>query len=344
MFVNPFTFAAADVGVIAAGFVTMSGTTATLNKQKNVASVTRTGLGLYTVNFNGGFADANYGVLGFARKASGAADMMALASPVQGGTYSTSAVQLIVTDGAGTAIDPLYWGFVVFDPAALSNANYQAAAMWTQTGVTVTLQKQKNMATVSYQADGEHKCTYTSALADADYSSFRGGRFATQPSIPRMSPDRYTGGSFHYTAALQDIRCCDNNGSTFNLDKGAVLAKHASGTVPGQLAAVRVTLSGGVATIVSQDNVASVVQQTTGVYRVTFTTALADAQYLVFCGGKAPASGVSSSDQIAGPNCNTTSSRGNFSTTSVDIAMGDQAGSLREGEWLDVWVVDPSLL
>jgi hypothetical protein len=351
MMVNPYAVVAAgggggggDPGILAAGFVTMSGTTPTLNRQKNVSSsITRNSAGDYTVSFSSALAHANYFVLGFARAVDGASDGFMVVTAKAGGAYSTASVQIAVEAAPATLTDPLYWGFLIVDAALLADADYLAAAMWTISGGVVTLEKQLNMASVARAAAGRYTANYASALADANYSSFRAARFAaTNLGNPRLSTDRSIGGGDNsYTSALQDFRAWTSSATFGEVDKGGVLAKYASGEVPGQVAAVRFDGSGN---IISQHNVSSVVNQGSSVWRVTFTTPLPHAENLVLCTAKDIDQASGSSADWAGPNPNTTSSRGNFSTTSVDVFVATVGGTADTSfANADVWVIDPSL-
>ena len=69
----------------------------------NVASVTYTGTGNYTVNFSPALSDANYGIAGSAVRAG--ATQVGLVGPRDGGTYTSSACQINVNDDGGTSIN-----------------------------------------------------------------------------------------------------------------------------------------------------------------------------------------------------------------------------------------------
>lgn len=348
MLVNPYLGPQAgptgDPGILAAGFVTMSGSTPTINKHKNISGTpTRNGAGDFTVDFASALPHANYFVLAFARAVDGASDGFMVATAKAGGTYSTSSVQITIETANATRTDPLYWGFLIVDADLLADTDYSTAAMWTISGGVVTLEKQRNMASIGRTAAGRYTANYTSALADANYSAFRAARFvATNAGNPRLATDRSIGGGDNsYTSALQDFRAWTSSATFGEVDKGGVLVKYASGQVPGQLAAVRFDSSG---TIISQHNVTSVANQGSSVWRVTFTTPLADAQNLVLCTAKDIDQASGSSADWVGPNPNTTSTRGEFTTTSVDVFVATIGGTADTTfTSVDVWVIDPSL-
>ncbi len=80
---------------IAKAWVNYNGVSQTINGSFNVGSVTRNSTGNYTINFTTAMANANYSVAGTAvRNASDS--NMELRMPL-GGTYTTSAVQVIST-------------------------------------------------------------------------------------------------------------------------------------------------------------------------------------------------------------------------------------------------------
>jgi hypothetical protein len=58
----------------------------------------------------------------------------------------------------------------------------------------------------------------------------------------------------------------------------------------GIVAAVMFTVSGGTPTIVGQKNVTSITRLGTGIYRVTFASALANANYGLIASGRFPSS------------------------------------------------------
>lgn len=68
----------------------------------NVASVTRNGAGLYTINFTTAMPDANYSVLGFSSNNDDNANESYVVSRQNSGTYTTTACQITNTENTTT--------------------------------------------------------------------------------------------------------------------------------------------------------------------------------------------------------------------------------------------------
>lgn len=110
----------------------------------------------------------------------------------------------------------------------------------------------------------------------------------------------------------------------------------------GILAAVYWTVSGTTVTVVGQKNVASVVRNATGRYRVTFTSALADTNYGLIVNGRR-ISNTSNTVSRPGPSRNSTSGWNTYATTTLDIDVSTQGGSgAEDAPEIGLIVFDPS--
>lgn len=344
-----------DSGIVAAVFFTVSGGVATIVGQKNVASITRHAAGHYRINFNSALSDGNYGVLAQGRFADSSTDTPVLVQPNRNSSsgrnlYSTSSVDLLcISSGAVSGVEVVSCCVVIFDPQSVS-ADYLAAASWTVSGTTPSLQRQKNMGSISRHSAGVYRVNFSSALADADYSEFGTTRYGdfTDDAIAVWGQNRNTGipSNLHSTASL-DL-CTGRLGwtttvSNFDTARGSVLISKSNVAPRGTLARARFSVSGGVATLVSSWNVASVTYQATGCYRVNFTTPLIDADYGVICSGKF-ANFTDDNAPIIGPNRNSSASRNVYSANAVDIAARSTNGGNFDPDFVNVWVLKPWLM
>lgn len=348
------TQGSANAGILAAVYATISGGVVTIVAQKNVASITRHAAGNYRVNYTSALADNNYGLMANGRFADSTADNPTLIQPNRNSTggvnvFSTSGVDLQCTGaGSATPVEPAQFCCVVFDPDSVGS-DYLAAASWTVSGTTVTMQQQTNVSGVSRQATGVYRATFNSALSDADYSEFGYSRYAdfTNDSVPLFGQNRNTTGprDLHSTAALDLCvgRLNTNTSGMFDTGRGAVLVRNSDVAPRGTLAAARFTVSGGVCSLVKSWNVASVTYQTTGCYRLNFTTPLSDTDYAAICSGKW--NGFTNDDTpIIGINRNSSASRNVKSTSAVDVVAVNYASSLFDPDVVNIWVLKPALM
>jgi hypothetical protein len=85
-------------------WVSFNGTgTVAIRSSQNVSSITDNGVGKYTVNFTVQMEDANYALVSTAEGSSGSGPL--ICGPLQGGTYSTSAVAVHAMSHSGTDAD-----------------------------------------------------------------------------------------------------------------------------------------------------------------------------------------------------------------------------------------------
>lgn len=348
------TQGSANAGILAAVYFTVSGTTVTVVGQKNVATVTRNATGRYRVAFSSALANNNYGMLSSGRYVDGSTDRCALVAPDRDSTsgwntYTTAQVDIdFTTVDSATRTDPLSCCLVFFDPSAVGS-DYLAAVSWTMSGTTPTLQRQTNVASIPRVSAGVHTANFSSALASSDYSMFGSSRYPTftnQAAALFGFNRNSTGPANRKTTALADLCCGKLQSATgnFDIDRGGMLIRNSDVAPRGTLAAVRFSVSGGVATIIRQWNVASVTCNATGCYRIAYTTPLVDADYGAICNGQwSPAAGNNDAPLI-GINSNSSASRNVKSTTAVDIVSKGWAGSAFDCDYVDVWIVKPWLM
>lgn len=101
-------------------YVNFNGTTNPLTFRgfRNVMSITDLGTGRFQINFNtaagGAMIDANYAVVGSARRGDGAPDL-ALSLGLSSGAFSTSAVEITTHDCSnGAAVNPTFCCVAVY--------------------------------------------------------------------------------------------------------------------------------------------------------------------------------------------------------------------------------------
>jgi hypothetical protein len=348
----------ADPGILAAvHFTVTAGPTVTIIGQKNVASVVRNATGEYRITYTSALANTNYGMILGGRLADSTSELVPLVAPARNSTsgrntYSTTTVDILVSLTNATAgVDPFIVSAIIFDPSAVSS-NYLAGATVTLAGAVPTLQLQKNVASVAFDATGVYRATYTSTLGNSDYSVFGSSRYPdfTTDSSPFFGRNRNSSGSIdQQTTALIDLANGRLNvttaGQVFDPGRYGFLLRNSDTAPRGTMAAVRFSVSGGVCTIIRQWNVSSVTYQVAGCYRVNFTTPLVDTDYGVVASGKWADTTVNDAPCIA-MNRNTTNSRGNRTINNVDIASFSWgAGTpVFDSEIVDVWVVKPWLM
>lgn len=108
----------------------------------------------------------------------------------------------------------------------------------------------------------------------------------------------------------------------------------------GILAAVHFTYNGSSVTVVGQKNVASVTRLTTGIFRVAYTSTLANANYGALLGGRM-ADG-SASIVTGTPSRNTTSGRDSYTTSQIDVFFCDNVNAAKDIAFGTVIVYDPA--
>ncbi len=288
-----------DAGILAAVYFTVTGTTVNsiTGYEKNVASVTRLAQGIYRIAFTSALANTNYGLVAGGRFIDSSGDEVVQATANRNTTssynsYSTTQVDIVVSQaGSRTAFDPEHLAVIIFDPQAVSSA-YLAAASWTVSGTTLTLQRQTNVASMNRIGVGGYSVNFNSALAAADYGVIGSSRYPdfTNSDRPFFGISRNTTGPAN---VYSTTRCDLSTGkyptgqtTVFEPGRGSALFKDGASNPRGTLASVRFSVSGGVVTIDDQWNVASVARTSGGFFTVNFTSALVDANYAVIGNGR----------------------------------------------------------
>lgn len=352
------TSGSVDAGILAAVMFTVVGTTVSVVGQKNVSSVTRLALGVYRITFASALSNSNYGMMLSARRGDGSGDVPMLCAPNRDttsgyNTYSTTTVDVVtqIPDGSNAATEANVVTAVVFDPSAV-NSNYLAAASWTLSGTSITLQRQKNVASMTRYAVGVYRATFTSALADANYSEFGTSRYPTTAAniaSPIWGNNRNTTipTNLHSTQYLDLSTGLFNSNGTFKgnyeAGLGSVLISKSDVAPRGTIARARFSVSGGVCTLIAAYNIASVTYQATGCYRLNFNRPCVDANYGLVASGQW---GAFNSDDvpIIGLNCNSSSSRSKYATDGCDIAVKNYANVAFDADYVNVWVLKPWLM
>jgi len=94
-------------------WVNFNGTgTVAIRASGNVTSITDNGTGNYTINFTTAMPDANYMMAGTITRSG--FPQTGTIGPRDGGTFTTSALQISTFDDGGSAIDPPYVGSAIF--------------------------------------------------------------------------------------------------------------------------------------------------------------------------------------------------------------------------------------
>lgn len=363
MILNPYTVAAAatsidgtlgtvDSGILAAVLFTVSGTTVTVVGQKNVASVTRLTGAIYRIAFTSALAHTNYGLMGGARHAGTNNNLSMLAQPnrdsTTGNSYSTAQVDVATVQAGGIGSDPSHCAIVIYDPQTISASNYLAAASWTVSGTTVTLQRQTNVSSMSRHAAGVYRVNFNSALADANYAEWCMSRYAdfSNFAMPLAGTNRNTGipSNLHTTASLDlATGILNTNGASFEAARGSVLVGNADVAPRGTIARARFSVSGSACTLIDSYNVSSVTYTATGIYRVNFTLPCVDAAYGVIGNGKWPNASGDDTPCIGALN-NSVSGNNKYATDGVDISATSYAAGNFDPSEVNVWVLKPWLM
>ena len=93
-------------------WVNFNGTgTVAIRASGNVTSITDNGTGNYTINFTTAMPDANYMMAGTITRSG--FPQTGTIGPRDGGTFTTSALQISTFDDGGSAIDPPYVGAAI---------------------------------------------------------------------------------------------------------------------------------------------------------------------------------------------------------------------------------------
>lgn len=343
-----------DPGIVAAGYVTLSGTTPTLVHQKNVASITRNATGRYRVAFTSNLADTDYGVLVYSRRKTSTASTVSRGGPSRNSTsgWNTYAVDTLDLDfldqGSSSAHDPDEFGFIVFDPDNIDAVNYLAAALWTVSGTTLTDVKSPRCS-MSRLSTGVYRMAFTSSPADNNYQLFGHSRAATftnatnftfganrNPTLPSNS----------YSTSQIDIIAGNNGGATtaFDCVKGGLLVKKTGVAPRGTVASVRFSYISSVLTIIDQWNVASVSRTSAGLFVVNFNEPIDAADYSLFGTGKF-ADFANDTCPVIGIGNNSSLPFNTKSTTACSVSIGSPASTtMNDAEYVNLWFVKPWLM
>lgn len=349
--------------VLAAVYFTLSGTTVTVQKQQNVASVVRNSTGQYTITFTSTLSTGNYGVIVSGRQADLSSSLITIASANRDGTsghnlHSTSAVDILVmnsTGGFGAAVEADKVAVICFDPT-VSNADILAADYFTVAGTVSTLVANTNVASVTRKAAGIYEHDFSAALSSSSYSVFGGarlGNFAGANAIYNGGNRNSTSGNnLHTTTKFSNDAGqfagssspppvdLSNGSDTGNF--GSILVRDSSATAIGILAGARVSVSGGVCTLVKSTNVSSVTYEAVGWYRVNFTSTLADTNYGTVVQGKWPDT-TSDDTPAMSPGVGSAAGSNVYSTSAVDV-LAREVATAADVDTFDILVFDASLI
>lgn len=334
-----------NAGILAAGYVTVSGTTPTLVYNKNVASVTRMAQGIYKIVFSSALSDAYYGVLINGRNTANTQNLRINPSrnTTYGSLYSNTEFQIRCEDNAGNAADPPLLTFIVFDCSALG-ADYLAAYMATISSTVATLRDQLNVSSLGYNSQGLYTVNFNSALSNAEYCNFASSRYADSasnnatPSKGCYSRDT-TGSKNRQTINLVDNQYGYYNGGISDhpyIISG--LIRSPNSYPRGTVGSVRFTVSAGVCSIVSSWNVSSVTYISTGLYRINFIIPINNTEYAAYCSGKFTDAASNVVPQI---DMSTQTGGSTWSTTQLDICANNPGFGPTDITKCDVWVVKP---
>jgi hypothetical protein len=336
--------------VLAAVFFTLSGTTITVRKQINVSSVVRNAVGQYTINFTTPLPDSNYGVVAGGRLPdNGGSDYPITTctnNDSNGGghnAYSTTALDVATYQTVSGPSEAGNVCVICFNPAAASS-DVVATAFATLSGGVPSMQKSTNLS-LAKNTTGVYRASFASALSNANYSLFGSAKLATAAAATGAftGTDNSTLYNLHTTTNCDQSITNIGSGSTDPVNIG-LLARDPLTSSPGTLAAVRFSVAAGVVTVISQNNVASVVRTSAGRFTVSFTSALADAYYGVISAAVNGTAGQNDQAPYIGP-CGYTDGHSAYSTTAVDVVCHKaNGGGPLDPSIVDLWIVDPSLL
>lgn len=206
-----------------------------------------------------------------------------------------------------------------------TDAGILAAVYFTQSGGTVTVVGQKNVASVVRNATGEYRITFSSALANTNYGIILGGRFADSSSelVPLITPARNsTSGRNTYSTTTVDIFISLTN-ATAGVEPESVSAIifDPSAVSSNYLAGATVTVSDTTPTLQLQKNVTSVARDRIGLYRATYTSTLGNSDYSVFGSSRYP-DFTTDSSPFFGRNRNSSGGFDAQTTSVIDTAVG----------------------
>lgn len=221
----------------------------------------------------------------------------------------------------GMLVSPYRHGGVA---GASPDAGILAAVLFTVSGTTVTVVGQKNVASVQRLTTGIYRVNIASAFAHTNYGVMATARSPASAIDESMlvAPSRHSGLGNQYTTNTLDVGVQKAGGNFTNTDPvlcAVVIFDPQLVSASHYLAAASWTLSGTAITLQRQLNVASMTRPATGVYRTTFTSALATADYQEF-GMSRYASGGNANIPICGHNRHT--SRNAHSTSDLDLCAG----------------------
>ncbi len=344
-----------DAGILAAVHFTVSGTTPTIVNQKNVASVVRQAQGVYRITFSSALANTNYGMTGGGKHADSVDDQPLIIAANRNtgssrGNYTTTEVDICCgIASASTVHDPEIVSIIIFDPAAAS-ASYLAAASWTVSGTTITLQQQTNVSGVTRHSTGLYRVTFNSAVAAADYQAFGSNRQADFSNdvggpIPGFSRSSTIPANTQSTtvADIMTGKFPGSSSTVFEPVRGSILFKDGASNPRGTIATVRFSVSGGVVTIDDQWNVASVSRISAGLFTVNFTTPISDAVYGMMGFGRFGDFGDGNTPVIS-MNRNSSAGRNIHTTTQCSVCIDDSNGSSTDPVSAGLWFVKPWLM
>lgn len=348
-----------NAGILAAVYFTVSGTTPTIVGQKNVASLVRNAAGKYRITFTSALANTNYGFIGggrFIDAAGSGQNTPPLVVPTRnstGGfnTYSTASVDISVTDPKGALADPGLLGVIIFDPSAVGS-DYLAACSVTVSGTTPTLQLQTNVSSSPRQGTGVYRPTFSSALADADYSVFGGTRYAdfAGDASAYFGQSRTTARATGSVDLNVGTLAAAGSGSVQNFDPGrfSMVARNSDVAPRGTVGAARFTVNAGTTScaLVKSWNISSVTYIGVGLYRVSFTTPISNTEYVVMGSGKWPVAGAQNDSPVIGMNRASLGGNNTQTVNAVDIVCRSwgAADTPFDAESVDIWIVKPWLM
>lgn len=342
-------FGPADGGVLAAVLFSVSGTTVSVINSKNVSGVVRNGTGRYRVTFASTLGISNYGVVCGARFQDFNNNALCFAGPNRNTTsgdslYSTTDLDIVTgIPGSTSVFEAGLVGLFVFDPQGMEFP-YEAAATFTVSGTTPTLQRQLNVASIARNSIGEYRATFTSAISMANAAVFgnsRHGDSSTNVCAVPTAQSRHTGHNTQSTTVYDAVVGQFTGNNLADSVRNSLLFRTPSSAPRGTVAAARFHWNGSAVVLDSQYNVASITRQGTGLYTVNFNTELADNNYIMFGSGRA-ADFNDGNVPIAGLNRNTTSSQNKLSTTQASIYINTSSGTAYDPDTIcDLWFVKP---
>lgn len=327
--------------VAAAALFTVAGGVVTIVSQQNVASITRSSSGVYSVTFTAALGNTTYSVIAGGQFPAGSSDQNPVCRAT--GSQSTSGFTLgtsvSLNFNSWTFSDVQSCSFFVMDPSAGNPGAILAGATWNAS--TTIVNSVGPVSSLTNANTGEWKPSFSPALSTANYVAIFGGNNGSNPPLYICNDnDNLNGYNTHATSSLSIGDCLGANGVEYAALMGFMAIDPAQ-YATGLLAAVRFSVSGTTCSILSQQNVASVTYQTTGCYEITFTIPQPTANYGVIGSCQTP----SASGQIGGSvgiNNNSSAGRNTYTTAAVCISIQDRNAGIRDAATVDVFVWDPA--